>query len=139
LKSLKNSHPIKYSRRKDTHPVALHPTVVVGPFSKWGIDFMQCNPTSAGGHGYVIIAVDYFTKWDEAMPTFLNDGRIISLFIFNHIIARFRIPQAIITDHGSHFQNQMIFEMSGKLGFIHKNSSPYYPQYNGQVEVVNKS
>jgi hypothetical protein len=102
-----------------THPVALHPTVVVGPFSKWGIDFMQCNPTSAGGHGYVIIAVDYFMKWDEAMPTFLNDGRIISLFIFNHIIARFRIPQAIITDHGSHFQNQMIFEMSGKLGFIH--------------------
>jgi len=102
-----------------THTIVLHPTVVVSPFSKWGIDFMQCNPTSAGGHGYVIIAMDYFTKWDKAVLTFLNDGRIISLFIFNHIIARFRIPQAIITDHGSHFQNQMIFEMSGKLGFIH--------------------
>jgi transposase InsO family protein len=99
---------------------------------------MQCNPTSVWGHGYIIVAINYFTKWAEAMPTFLNDGQNSSLFIFNHIIARFKVPQAIVTDHISHFQNHMMSEMRTKLGFLHENSSPYYPQANGQVEAINK-
>jgi hypothetical protein len=99
---------------------------------------MQCKPTSAGGHGYIIVAVDYFTKWAEAMPTFLNDGRTAALFLFNHIITRFGIPHAIVTDHGAHFKNQMMSELHVKLGFRHENSSPYYPQANGQVEAINK-
>jgi hypothetical protein len=65
---------------------------------------MTCNPHSAGGHGYIIVVVDYFTKWDEAMPTFDNTENTTSLFIFNRIIIRFGMPQAIITDHGSHFR-----------------------------------
>eukprot|EP00253_Pinus_taeda_P010833 PITA_10833 len=44
----------------------LHLVVTVGPFAKWGIDYVTCNPRSAGGHGYIIVAVDYFTKWAEA-------------------------------------------------------------------------
>jgi hypothetical protein len=58
--------------------------------------------------------------------------------MFNHIIARFRFPQAIVTDHGSHFQNQMMGELGTKLGFCHENSSLYYPQKTGQVEAINK-
>ena len=56
--------------KKRTHPAPLHPVIVVGPFAKWGIDFKHCNPISTGGHGYIIIAMDYFTKWAEAMPTY---------------------------------------------------------------------
>jgi hypothetical protein len=66
---------------------------------------MQCNPTSAGGHGYIIVVVDYFTKWVEAIPTFLNDGHTTTLFFFNHIITHFGVPHAIVIDHGSHFKN----------------------------------
>jgi hypothetical protein len=66
---------------------------------------MQCKPTSIGGHGYIIVVIDYFTKWDEVIPTFLNDGRTVALFFSKHIITRFGVPQAIIIDHGSHFQN----------------------------------
>ena len=84
-------------------PAPLLPIIVVGPFSKWGIDFITCNPHSAGGHAYIILAVDYFTKWAEAMPTFDASGKTAALFVFNHIITRFGVPQAIITDHGSHF------------------------------------
>jgi hypothetical protein len=127
-----------FQKKARTHPAPLHPIVIIDPFSKWGIDFMQCKPTSVGGHGYIIIVIDYFTKWVEAMPTFLNDGRTATLFVFNHIIARFGVPQAIVTDHGSHFQNQMMGELHTKLGFLHENSSPYYPQENGQVEAINK-
>ena len=99
---------------------------------------MLCNPTSSGGHGYIIVAVDYFTKWDEAMPTYAEDGKTATIFLFNHIIARFGVPQSIVIDHGFHFRNQMMEELSAKLGFCHENSMPYYPQANGQVEAINK-
>jgi len=72
------------------------------------------------------------------MPTFLNDGRIAALFFFNHIITHFGVPHAIVTEHGSHFQNQMMSEFHAKLDFRHENSSSYYPQANGQVEAINK-
>jgi transposase InsO family protein len=99
---------------------------------------MTCNPHSVGGHGYIIVAMDYFTKWAEAMPTFDNTGKTAALFIFNHIITRFGVPQAIVTDHGSHFHNFMMSELTEKLGLRHENSTPYYPQANGQVEAINK-
>ena len=57
------------------------------------------------------MVVDYFTKRAEAMPTYAKDERTASLFLFNHIIARFRIPRAIVIDHGSHFQNKMMEEL----------------------------
>ena len=87
---------------------------------------MHCNPTSVKGHGYIIIAIDYFTKWVEAMPTCVEDGNTATLFLFNHVIARFGVPQSIVTNHGSHFHNQMMEELSAKLGFLHENSMPYY-------------
>ena len=72
------------------------------------------------------------------MPTYAEDRKTTALFLFNHIIARFGIPRAIMTDHGSHFQKNMMVELSAKLGFCHDNSTPYYPQDNGQVEAINK-
>jgi hypothetical protein len=86
-------------------------------FTKWGVDFMTCHPASARGHRYIIVVIDYFTKWVEAMPTFSNDGETTTLFIFNQVIARFRVPREIVTDHGSHFQNRMMSELASKLGF----------------------
>ena len=97
-----------FTSKKHTHPALLHPVVAVGPFAKWGIYFMHYRPTSAGGHGYIIVVVDYFTKWAEAMPTYVEDGKTTVLFLFYHIIARFEIPRAIVTDHGSHFQSNMM-------------------------------
>eukprot|EP00253_Pinus_taeda_P012824 PITA_12824 len=119
-------------------PTPLHPVVAVGPFAKWGIDFMTCNPTSTGGHGYIIVAVDYFTKWVEAMPTLNNSSEMAALFFFNHVVSRFGVPQAIVTDHGSYFRNHMMAELAAKLGLSHDSSIPYYPQANGQVEAINK-
>ena len=88
---------------------------------------MHCRPTSAGGHGYIIVVMYYFTKWAEAIPTYAEYGKKTALFLFNHIISRFRTPRAMVTDHRSHFQNKMMEELSAKLGFFHDNSKPYYP------------
>jgi transposase InsO family protein len=71
------------------------------------------------------------------MPMFNNDGETTTLFIFNQIIARFDIPKEIVTDHGGHFQNKMMYELKSKLELGKEHSSPYYPQLNGQVETLN--
>ena len=84
---------------------------------KWGIDYVTCNLASTGGHKYIIVDVDYFTKWAEAMPTFKDNGETTSFFVFNQMIARFGIPKVIVTDHGSHFQNNMMTELTTMLGF----------------------
>ena len=118
-------------------PVPLHPVITVGPFVKWGIDFMTCNPHSAGGHAYIIVAMAYFTKWDKVMPTLAIDSKTTAQFIFNHIIARFGVPQAIVTNHGSHFRHYMVAELTSKLGLRHDSSTLYFPQANGQIEGVN--
>ena len=65
------------------------------------------------------------------MPTYAEDGNTAALFLFNHIIARFGVPRSIVTDHRSHFRNQMMEELSTKLGFLHENSMSYYLQANG--------
>jgi hypothetical protein len=85
------------------HPAPMFPVIIVGPFTKWGIDYTTCNPSLARGHRYIIVAVDYFRKWVEAMPTFKYDGETTTLFLFNQIIARFDIPREIVTYHGNHF------------------------------------
>lgn len=119
-------------------PAPLHPVVTIGPFAKWGIDYTSYNPRSAGGHGYIIVVVDYFTKWAEAMPTWNEDGHTVAQFLFNHVITWFGVPQAIVTDHGKNFRNHMMMELTTQLGLRQDSSTPYYPQSNGQVEAVNK-
>ena len=121
------------------HPAPLNPIITAGPFTKWGLDFMDCNPALARGHHHIIVVVDYFTKWVEAMPTVKFDGETTAHFIFNQIITWFGIPKELVTDHGRNFQNKMMEELALKLGYKQEHSSSYYPQENGQVEAVNKS
>jgi hypothetical protein len=121
------------------HPTPMFPIIIVGHFTKWGIDYTTCNPPSERGHHYIIVSIDYLTKWVEAMSMFKDDGETATLFLFNQIIARFGVLREIFTNHGSHFQNQMMTELTSNLGLQQEHLSPYYPQENGQVEAVNKS
>ena len=72
------------------------------------------------------------------MPTLTEDGHTAAQFLFNHVISRFGVPQAIVTDHGKHFRNHMMTELTTQLGLQQNSSTPYYPQSNGQVEAINK-
>ena len=100
---------------------------------------MDCNPTSAGGNHHIIVAVDYFTKWVEAMPTIKFNGETAVHFVFNQIITWFGISRELVTEHGRNFPNKMMEKFPSMLGYKQENSSSYYPQVNGQVEAVNKS
>ena len=122
-----------------SYPSLLHPIIIAGPFTMWGLDFMDCNPALAEGHHHIIVAIDYFTKWAKAMPTVKSDGETAAHFVFNQIITQFGILKEFVTDHGRNFQNQMMEELASKLWYKQEHSSSYYPQVNGQVEAVNKS
>jgi hypothetical protein len=110
-----------------SHPTPLHPVIIISPFTKWGVDFVACNPTSVGWNQHIIVVIDYFTKWDEAMPTVKSDENTTAFFVFNQIISRFGIPSEIVTNHGSDFHNEMMVELASMLGFRYIHSSPYYP------------
>jgi hypothetical protein len=65
-----------------SHPSPVHPFIIIDPFTKWGLNFVDYNPTLARGHQHIIVVVDYFTKWVEAMPIIKYDGKTIAFFIF---------------------------------------------------------
>jgi hypothetical protein len=94
IESVKKCHPCQiFSRKMRAHPAPMFPVITVGPFTKWGIDYTTCNPPSARGHRYIIVAVDYFTKWVEAMPTFKDDGETATLFLFKPDYSTVRSPE----------------------------------------------
>lgn len=127
-----------FSKKMHAHPTPLHPMVVVSPFTKWGLDFIMCWLASIVGHTYIyiIVAIAYFTKWVKHMPTYSHNTKIATCLIFNHIISRFDMPMIIVTDHGSHFCNNMMSKLATLLHFGKEQSSPYYPWDTGQVESI---
>ncbi|KAK9042696.1 hypothetical protein V6N11_017761 [Hibiscus sabdariffa] len=106
-------------------------------FDVWGIDFMGPFPSSFGNL-YILLAVDYVSKWVEATATTHNDAKTVQKFIKKNIFTRFGTPRAIISDEGRHFDNRSIAAALKKLGITHKLSTTYHPQTNGQAEVSNR-
>ncbi|CAN6544148.1 unnamed protein product [Malus baccata var. baccata] len=106
-------------------------------FDVWGIDFMGPFPSSYG-FTYILLAVDYVSKWVEAKATRTNDYKVVADFIRTNIFARFGMPRVIISDGGSHFCNRTIEALLRKYSVTHKVSTPYHPQTNGQAEVSNR-
>jgi transposase InsO family protein len=106
-------------------------------FDVWGIDFMGPFPSSQG-HEYILVVVDYVTKWVEAVATRTNDHKVVVKFLQDHIFPRFGYPRAIISDNGTHFLNKHFASLVRKYSITHKLSTPYHPQTSGQVEVSNR-
>ncbi|WCJ37739.1 Gag-Pol polyprotein [Euphorbia peplus] len=114
----------------------LNNIVVCEIFDVWGIDFMGPFPSSYGNK-YILVAVDYVSKWVEAVPSQTNDARVVTKFL-KKLFARYGIPRAIISDQGTHFCNEQFERLLGKYGVTHKIATPYHPQTSGQVEVSNR-
>ena len=89
--------------RKDMMP--LNPILEVEIYDVWGIDFM--GPFSIFfSNEYILVAVDYASKWVEAVPSRTNDNKVFVIFLKENIISRFGAPRAIISDKRSHFYNR---------------------------------
>jgi len=106
-------------------------------FNAWGIDFMVPFPSSFGNL-YILLVVDYVSKWIEAKATRTNDVKIVLDFVRTHIFDRFGIPKAIISDRGTHFCNRSMKALLHKYHLTHRTSTTYHPQINGQAEISNR-
>ncbi|XP_057719687.1 uncharacterized protein LOC130934114 [Arachis stenosperma] len=93
---------------------------------------------NSNGFLYILLAVDYVSKWMEAIPIQTDDANVVFSFGQNNIICCFGSPRAIVSDQGSHFCNKRMTGLMKKYGIIHKVATAYHHQTNGQAEVSNR-
>jgi hypothetical protein len=120
-------------------PVELVPMTAPWPFAQWGLDIMGPFPIGRRQLKFLVVAIDYFTKWVEAEPLATITERNIQNFIWKAVICRFGIPRVLVSDNGKQFNNPRFRQFSQELGIHNHYSSPGHPQANGQVEVTNRS
>nr|KYP45367.1 Pol polyprotein [Cajanus cajan] len=106
-------------------------------FDVWAIDFMGHFLVSFG-FSYILLTVDYVSKWVEAKATRTNDARVVVDFVRFNIFCRFGVPRAIVSDQGTHFCNRSMQALLRKYGVVHRIFTPYQPQTNGQVGISNR-
>jgi hypothetical protein len=126
-------------RGKPSSKYELNPIEVKEPFYQIGIDFVGPLPSTKSRKRYIIVAMDYFTKWPEAKATTRDTAEEAAKFIYEDIICRHGCPQNIISDRGTHFKNKLIESLMERFNIKHNFSTSYHPQTNGLVERFNKT
>nr|GEX35565.1 reverse transcriptase domain-containing protein [Tanacetum cinerariifolium]GEX42473.1 reverse transcriptase domain-containing protein [Tanacetum cinerariifolium] len=118
----------KFSQRDEMPQNAIQ---VCEIFDVWGIDFMGPFP-SLNGNKYILVALDYFSKWVEAKELPTNDARVVVKFL-KSLFSRFGTPRAVISDRETHFCNAQFTRVMIKYGVTHCLATTYHPQTSGQV------
>jgi transposase InsO family protein len=125
--------------RNEAHAPAseLRTIPVAWPFAQWGLNQVGPLPKSSrGGHTYLLVAVDKFSKWIEAVPV-TNQEETTSVKFFESITCRYGVPNSIITDNGTNFTSGKFQEFAKELGIKIKYASVAHPKSNRQVEKAN--
>ena len=104
----------------------------------WGLDIMGPFPYAPGRLRYVIVAIDYMTKWAEAKALVHITEQDCRKFFYDQVILRYGIPLVLISDNGPQFMSGRFQEFLADFGIEHRTSSVSHPQSNGQVEVTNR-
>ncbi|XP_016740284.1 uncharacterized protein [Gossypium hirsutum] len=105
-------------------------------FDVWGIDFLGLF-LSSYGNMYILLAVDYVSKWVEVEAYQMNDAKVVMRLLYKHLFTRFGTLRAIISDEGSHFVKKWLKWLFDKYDMKHKIATTYHPQSNRKVERVN--
>ena len=93
---------------------------------------------SSFGNIYILLVVDYVSKWLEATTFPINDATTVVRFIQRNILSRFGAPKTIISDEGSYFVNKVFAKLMSRYGIKHMMGLAYHPQSNGQAEISNR-
>ncbi|XP_015161838.1 uncharacterized protein K02A2.6-like [Solanum tuberosum] len=97
------------------------------------------EPPASNVHLFILVAIDYFTKWVEASTYKAVTKKVVADFVRNNIVCRFGIPESIITDNAANLNSDLMKETCERFKIAHRNSIVYRPQMNGAVEAANKS
>ena len=117
----------------------LTPITAQSSFAQQGLDIIGPFPMAVKQLKFLIIGINYFTKWVEAEALAIITKKNIRSFVQKHIICRYRIPGVLVSDNGKQFNNNVFRDFCSELGIKNRYSSPTHPQVNGQVEVTNRS
>ncbi|CAH9088576.1 unnamed protein product [Cuscuta europaea] len=109
------------------------------PFTRWGVDLVGPLPTGSGNRKFVIVAVNYFTKWVEAEPLASITHLQCKKFIWKNIFCRFGVPLQIISDNGRQFDCEAFRQFCAEWGVESSRVAVCYPQANGHVENTNRT
>lgn len=120
--------------QEELHPL---PVSFIRPFSRWGIDFVGILPKTPRGNAWLLVAVDYCTKWPIAKPVPDSTAKVVSDFIMEEIITNFGVPDEIVSDRGPAFNSAVIEELLDQFKVKHLMTSAYHPRTNGVVERFN--
>nr|GEX00272.1 reverse transcriptase domain-containing protein [Tanacetum cinerariifolium] len=122
------------------HPQqSLTPITAPWPFYKWGIDIAGPFPEGPGKVKFLIVAMDYFTKWIEAKAVATITGGQVKKFVWDNIVCRFGISGEIISDNGKEFSDNPFKNWCDKLNITQRFASVKHPQSNGLVKKANRS
>ena len=111
---------------------------MIKPFEKCALHFVGPISPMSRKKKYILVCMDYVTKWVEAKALFRATEKSVVEFIYEEIFTWFGVPREIVTDQGTQFASKLMKELTTKYGSRHCKSSPYHPWDNGQVESTNK-
>ena len=108
----------------------LIPMMAPWPFSQWGLDIMGPFPIAVRQLKFLVIGIDYFTKWvkSEALATIMEKN--IQSFVWKNIICRYGIPKVLVSDNGKQFDNIAFRDFCSELGIKNHYSSPAHSWAN---------
>jgi len=119
------------------HEMPLRNIQEIDVFDCWGIDFIGPLPSSLSNK-YILLAVEYVSRWVEGIPTQKADSKTMIKFVKKHIFCRFGTPRVLISDGGARFCNVQLKKVLEHYGIKHRIATTYHPQSNGQAKVSNK-
>jgi hypothetical protein len=129
----------RFARIMKNPPEKLNSVLSPWPFAKWGVDLVGPMPPGKGKKKFLVVAVDYFTKWAEVEAlAFVTASNVIN-FLWRSVVCRFGIPHALVTDNGAQFDGKPFQSWCAQLGIRNHYSTLVYPKSNGQVEATNKT
>nr|KYP52107.1 Uncharacterized protein K02A2.6 [Cajanus cajan] len=116
----------------------LHSILSPWPFNKWGIDILGPFPIAVRQLKFLIVAVDYFSKWIEAEPVATISAEKVRAFLWKNVVCRYGVPQVLVSDNGTQFASARVRDFCGQVGIGMIFTSVEHPQSNGQAESANK-
>eukprot|EP00249_Psilotum_nudum_P025170 c29402_g1_i1 orf=3-920(-) len=125
-----------YSIKRTTQS-PLHPIPPLGPFEKWGIDFVGPLHITPRRNQFILVATDYLTKWVEARPLKSATAEETARFLYERIITRFGCPREIVSDQGPQFMSYMVSNIMERMAIKHRCTTTYKPSSNGLAERTN--
>src|SRR6266542_3324258 len=123
---------MKQNNQKRTIP----PTDI---FERWGVDIVGPLPITREGNRYIVVVMDYFSRWPKARPLKVANSDTVEMFLYEEIICRFEVSRILQSDRGTHFINELIQKLTKRFKIKHSLSSLYHSQSNGLVERFNKT